>query len=69
MLRLFELAANQAAMQPMEFRFAHRAPESQEQSIIVLSRVVNAVFINDEGLGEGTDLNEAIPIATRTSQA
>src|SRR5262245_15194205 len=56
-------------MQPMEFGFAHRAAKPQEQPIIILARVIDPILVNDESIGEGTDLNEAIPITTRTGQA
>src|SRR5215813_2893534 len=53
----------------MEFGLAHRAPKAQEQTIIILARIIEAILVDDEGIGEGTDLNEAIPLATGPSEA
>ena len=53
----------------MEFGLAHGSQESQEKTVGILSRVIDAVFIDDRGVGEGTDLDETIPITTRSCQA
>src|SRR5437667_5724747 len=43
--------------------------EAEQETIIVVSRIIDAFFINDERLGESTNLQEMIPVATGTSQA
>jgi hypothetical protein len=53
----------------MECRFTHRAAKPQEQPIVILARVIDPLFVNDEGISEGTELKEAIPIPTGTGQA
>jgi hypothetical protein len=40
----------------MELRLAHRPLEPQEQPIIEMAGVVEAVFIEDQRLGQGADL-------------
>src|SRR6266480_7466479 len=66
---LGQLSALQALPQPMQFRFAHGAFEAQQQTIIVQSRIVDALLVDDQRVGERTDLQQAIPVAARTSQA
>ncbi len=53
----------------MQLGFAHGPFDPQEQAIVVLSRIINAILVNDEGIGQATNLDEAIPIAARTGQA
>jgi hypothetical protein len=67
-LRFFQLAPHETTGQPVEFRFAHGAAESSEQPIIVLPRVIDAIFVDHQGAGQGTDFNEAIPVATGAGQ-
>ena len=53
----------------MELGLTHRAFEAEQETIIVVARVINALFINDERVCEGTDLQEVVPVAARTRQA
>ena len=53
----------------MQFGLAHGSQESQEKTVRVLSGVVDSVFVDDQGVGEGTDLDETIPITARSCQA
>ena len=53
----------------MKFGLAHGSQESQEKTVRVESGVVDSVFIDDQGVGEGTDLDETIPITARSCQA
>jgi hypothetical protein len=48
---------------------AHGPFDSQEQAIVVLGRIINAILVDDEGIGQTTDLDETIPVAARTGQA
>jgi hypothetical protein len=43
--------------------------QAQQQSIIVVTRIIDAVFVNDERVSEGTNLQEVLPIAARARQA
>ena len=69
LLRFFELAPDQTTVQPVQFRFAHGAAESQEQAIIVLAGVIDPIFVDHQGVAQRTDLNEAIPVTAGASQA
>ena len=42
--------------------------EAEQETIIVVSRIIDAVFINNECISESTDLQEVIPVATGTGQ-
>ena len=53
----------------MQLGFAHGPLDPQEQAVVVLSRIINAILVDDEGIGQATDLDEAIPVAAGTSQA
>ncbi len=67
--RLLPQAAQEPLPEPVQLRLAHRPLEPQQQAIIVLARVVDAVFIDHQGLGEGADLQEPIPVAAGAGQA
>ena len=62
-LGLFQLAAQEPAPQPVQLRFAHGALEAKQEAVIILAGVINALFINDEGIGQSTDFEQPIPIA------
>lgn len=64
-----QFSSVQALPEPVQFGLAHRALKAQQQSIIVVARIIDAVFVNDERVGEGTNLQEVIPIAARARQA
>jgi hypothetical protein len=53
----------------VQLGFAHGPFDPQEQAIVVLSRIINAILVDDEGIGQATDLDETIPVAAGTSQA
>ena len=46
----------------MQLGLAHRALEAEQKAIVELGRIVDAVFIEDEGCGQGAQLDEAMPI-------
>src|SRR5258708_28592158 len=64
-----QLAALQSLMQPMEFRLAHRPLKPQQETVVVRSRIIDTFLVNDQRISECTDLQQAIPITARTSQA
>jgi hypothetical protein len=63
-----QLASQEPLPQPVKLRLAHGALEAEQEPIIVVTGIIDAFFINDERLGESTNLQEVIPIATGTSQ-
>src|SRR5437899_10498835 len=64
-----QFSAQQALPQPMEFSLAHGALEAEQETIIVVSRIIDAFFVNDERVGEGANLQQVIPVATGAGQA
>lgn len=64
-----QFASLQALPQPVQFGLTHGAFEAEQETIIVVARIIDAVFVNDERVGEGTNLQEVIPIAARARQA
>ena len=57
-----ELAAAHARFEDMQLGLAHRALEAEQKTIVELSRIVDAVFIEDEGGGQRAQLDEAMPV-------
>ena len=66
---LLQLAPQQPRAEPVQLGFAHGALDPQEQAVVVLSGIINAILVDDEGIGQATDLDEAIPVAAGTRQA
>jgi hypothetical protein len=69
LLRFFELATDETTVEPVQCCFAHGASESSEQPIIILPRIIDPICVDHQGIGQGTDRNEAVPVAARTGQA
>lgn len=65
---LFQLAAEQARAQPVQLRLAHRPHDPEEKLIGVLSGIVDPLFVDDQRLGQGADLEQAMPIAAGACQ-
>ena len=64
-----QLAAEQSVAEPVKFRLAHGAEDAEEQAVGVLAGVVDAVLVDDQGVGQGADLQQAIPVTTGAGQA
>src|SRR5438270_315664 len=43
--------------------------QAQQQAVVVQAGIIDSLFVDDQGVGEGTDLQQAIPITARASQA
>ena len=69
LFRFGQLAALQSLMQPVQFGLAHRSFEAQQQAVVVQAGIVDGLFVDDQGIGERTDLQQAIPITARAGQA
>jgi hypothetical protein len=73
----FELAAagliHDAAAEPrpqhMELRFAHRALQAEEQPIIEMRGIIEAVLIQDQRLRQRTDFEQPMPVHGVARQA
>jgi hypothetical protein len=68
-LRFFARAADQPAVHPVPFCFAHGAAEPSEHPIIILSRIIDPLFIDHQGVSQGPDLKQPIPVTAGASQA
>ena len=66
---LVELSPEQPGAQHVQLGFTHRALEAQEQAIVKVTRVVDAVLVEDERLGEGADFQEPMPVRRIARQA
>jgi hypothetical protein len=53
----------------VQLGFTHRALEAQEQAIVKVPRVVDAILVEDERLGEGADFQEPVPVRRIARQA
>lgn len=53
----------------MELRLGHGALEAQEQPIVEVGRIIDAVFVQDERIGERADLQEPMPVRRIARQA
>src|SRR5207253_3289258 len=60
--RLAEYPTQKAGAQHVQLRLAHGALEAQQQAIVEVARVVDAILIEDQGVTEGADLQEPMPI-------
>ncbi len=67
--RLVEHTAAQAGAQHMKLRFRHRPLQAQEKPIVKSGGVVDAILIQDQRLGQGTDLQQAVPVGVVARQA
>ncbi len=53
----------------MQLGLAHRALQAEQQPVVEVAGVVEAVLIQDEGVGEGADLQQAVPVRGVARQA
>jgi hypothetical protein len=67
--RFFARAPDQPAGQPGQCCFTHGAAEAEEQPIMVLPRIIDPIFVDHQGVGHGTDLQQTIPGAAGAGQA
>src|SRR6516162_5949046 len=68
--RLVADAAEQACAQHMQLGLAHGALEAKQQSIVEHGRVINAVGIADERVGEAAEIEQAtIPTCLSATSA
>ena len=46
----------------MQLGFAHRALEAQQEPIVEVGRIVYAVLVENQRVGEGADLQQPMPV-------
>jgi hypothetical protein len=67
--RLAEPALVHPLLEDVQLRLAHRALEPEQQAVVVLRRVVDAVEVRNERPAQRADLQELMPILARAGQA
>ena len=68
-LRFIEHSAHQTRFEYVQFGFTHCSFESQQQPVIVMRRIIEAILIEDQRVGKRTDLQKPVPVGTVTSEA
>ena len=53
----------------MQFGLTHCALEAEQEAVIETCRIVDAILIEDQGVGEGADLQQAMPVGVVPRQA
>jgi hypothetical protein len=53
----------------VKFCLGHSAFQSENQAIVEKSGVIQAIIIGEQGIGDGTHIEEAIPIRITPCQA
>jgi hypothetical protein len=53
----------------MELGFAHRAFQAQQQTIVEQRRVVDAIIVADQCVGDAAEFQQAIPVGVVAGQA
>jgi hypothetical protein len=66
---LGEQALVGALAEPAQFRLTHGALEAQEQAVVQVSGVVGALRVQDDGIGQGAQLQELVPVPVVAGQA
>ena len=69
LLRLVQLAAQEAPAQEMQLRLGHRALQAKQQSVVEVPGVVAAIRIDHQRVGQGTQLQQPMPIEVGARQA
>ena len=55
--------------QEMQFRFGHRALQAEEEAVVEVRQVVDAIGVDDQGVGEPGQLQQAGQVRRRAGQA
>jgi hypothetical protein len=46
----------------VEFGLAYGAFQAEQQSVIEVSWIIRAVLVEDQGIGQGADLEQSVPV-------
>jgi hypothetical protein len=57
-----------ALLQDMQFGFRHRSFQTKQEAVIVLRRVVHPIQVSNQGVKEGAQLQELMPVLVRACQ-
>ena len=55
--------------QQREFKFTHRPLHPEQQSVVRMARIINAVFVDDQGTDQAAELEQSMPISPVARQA
>jgi hypothetical protein len=55
-------------VQEVQFGLAHRALEAQQQPVVEIARVIQSVFVADQGVVQGADLQQLVPVGVVSGQ-
>ena len=53
----------------MQLGFAHRALEAQKKAVVEVGRIVHAIFVKDERVGQSADFQQPMPVGIVSGQA
>ena len=67
--RLIQDAAAQAGPQHVQLGFAHGPLETQQQAVVEVRGIVDAILVEDEGVSECADLQQPVPVGRVAGQA
>ena len=67
--RLVQDAASQPRAQQVQLCLAHRALETEQESVVEIPGAVDAVLIKDQSVCQGTDLQQPMPVRGVAGQA
>jgi hypothetical protein len=58
-----------ATFENIQFGFVHHAPQPQQQAVIIIRWIIQAIGISQQGAKERTEFEELMPVFVRASQA
>jgi hypothetical protein len=56
----------QPRLQDVQLGLAHHATQAQQQAIVGVDRIINAIGITDEHVKQGTEFEELMPVLVGT---
>ena len=65
---LGQLAAAQPGADEVQFGFTHGAFQPEQQPVVELARVIQAVLVADQGAGQRADLQQPVPVGVVAGQ-
>src|SRR3954469_14174167 len=64
-----ECTTAQTSPQQMQLCLAHRSFQTEQQPIVEMCRIIEAVFVEDQRASEGADLQQPMPVTAVTGQS
>jgi hypothetical protein len=62
-------ATAQACLEHMQFRFAHRPLQAEQQAVVEVCRIIQPVLIEDKRVAERTQLEQSMPVGVVAREA